>query len=144
MASLVPEGTNVEFRPDASWRWVAFDGCLATRASLRRINLEDNWALVDVDLLQLAPQLIGKQYAAVGFDDIPGTLVQVSLTIDEATLFGRAVLEGRKTATTETRGTFSICVAPSLKAGAPPIPDPQTMHRGTWRFRPLPRRRTQC
>jgi hypothetical protein len=145
MTRLVPRGTIVAFQPQGPWKWEGgFDGCLPVGASFDRIDLEGNRGAVDLDLQQLASQLVGKPYAADGHDDTPGVVLQAKIAIDHGTLCDRVILEGRLAAKADTTGTFRIDCAPSLKAGAPPVPDPLLAHLGIWRIRQVNPTRTCC
>jgi hypothetical protein len=144
MRSLVPAGTIVEFRPQPEWRWVAFDGCVEVSASRDRVELEGHGGIVDEDLVRLAASLVGRQYAAEGYDDVPGTIGQAAVEIDRPTLFHRVVIEGCVAAWTATTGTFRVVCQPSMKAAIPPVPDPLLTHEGTWTIREPAVARTEC
>jgi hypothetical protein len=143
MAHFSPHGIIVEFEPTGPWRWVQFDGCLQVSATLQRMRHHGDSILIDADILNLGPLLVGKQYAADDFDDVPGAVTDAALVIQEATLFARALIEGHKVVCSTTTGTFRVQVLPSVKSGTPPVPDPQPAHQGTWRIRPLGEPRTQ-
>ncbi len=144
MSSLVRSGMVVEFCPTADWRWVEFDGRVRVSAGHHRLDHEGDAGVVDEDLTRLAAELVGRRYVARGFDDEDGAVLEAAVEIDRATLFHRTVIEGRVAAKSDTTGTFRVTCRPSLKSGAPPVPDGQPAHEGTWAILPPAHARTEC
>ena len=129
--SLMHKAT-VEFKPDAGWSWKnGFDGRVELGGFNQSFTFDGDPFILESDVKRLTQELLMKSYAADGFDDIPGVILQASIKIDEATLCKRHEVLGESLATTRTTGKFSICCSPSMKSAVPPVPDPLCMaHQG--------------
>jgi hypothetical protein len=145
MPTLVQAGSRIEFCPDGTWNWYGWDGCLSLSTVQSRADFCESGFIIFSDLQRLGPLLADKPYAAVGYEATPGVTDVAEVSVDENSLCDRMVIEGEKTATSDTTGKFTIAVKlPSFQAGTPPAKDPSATHSGTWRILTPSENRTSC
>jgi hypothetical protein len=128
-------GAKLKFEPDPSWAWVGWDGVLELDAPVtHELTVNGKVALLIEDVLGCGTKLCAKNYKAIGFDSIPGTIVICTISVDESSVSKRLTVGGGKVCGNETNGTFVVACAPSMSGSTPPLPDPMLNHTGTWRF----------
>ena len=133
MHKLLVDGGVIRCTPGPGWSWSGWDGTLSIDAPARELRTEGKGVALAADIARLGLKLQGKIYTATGYADVPGTVLAAQVTCTEGTLSPVVTFAGDKAVTTGTRGeSFLLGLVPSLKAGAPPVPDPTPVKRGTW------------
>jgi Contractile injection system spike tip protein len=132
MAEWAVDGGTVRIEPAAGWSWFVWDGKPSLRCADHGPAADGKPVGLDEDVMKLALQLAGRQYTATGFTDVPGAVTVATVLVDSGTLDRATTCDGRGIVLTTTKGTFVITCVPSIKAGAPPIPDPVPVKQGKW------------
>ncbi|MDB2686766.1 hypothetical protein N9Y42_06100 [Mariniblastus sp.] len=125
----------VSFQPAASWDWDGWNGELDLSTKDLKVVSGGEIVGVESDLVALNTKLAGKRYKGVGFDDIPGVVVNATILVTQSTLSNVAEIAGKKVAHSGTSGKFIVMVSPSFMKSKPPIPDPVICKNGTWEIK---------
>jgi hypothetical protein len=132
MVELTVQGGIVLFKPDSGWQWNGWDGRASIRTDAHPMQVDGQPVAVFNDRKGLESELIGKQYEAQGFDDIPGSVTNSEIMVDSVSLSNHVTCSNKKVALKSTSGRFRLDCLPSYKAGSPPTPDPILMKTGSW------------
>jgi len=133
---IVVDGGVVVFKPiPGVWQWSGFNGEITLDLPPRKMDVGGHSVSLADDIQKLKRQLRGKGYKGTGFNDVPGEVISANIQVIPATLSRASSLGGKSHVLKSTRGTFQIACRPSMRAGAPPIPDPLVMKLGTWSVR---------
>lgn len=121
-AAVVATGT-ILFKPDPGWQWNGWNGKAKFGCRDQGFLIGGNPVALDTDLEQMFQVLLGKQYTAPPYKDIPGTTIVASIRIDASTLCPIWQGAGRKVVTQATCGKFQIQVTPAYLVGNSAYPD---------------------
>jgi hypothetical protein len=133
MHELVVDGAIAKFQTDGTWNWKGWDGRLKLRGSSSAVSVDKRPAVISDDVILLYKDLVGKKYAAIGFEDKVGTVRSAVVRLTESSLSKNASIASNRLLTLKTHGEFTLVCAPSVKKGSPPVPDPFASKReGKW------------
>ena len=128
-------GAQLNLGANPDWAWFGWNGVVDLNVSVtHKLSVDGKFAVLVKDFEAFGAAVIGKQYTAVGFDNVPGTVVNCTISVNMSTVATRLKVGDDMACGAETSGTFVINVVPSMMAGAPPVPDPVQIHSGTWTF----------
>jgi hypothetical protein len=136
MAEVVVKGGKLVLQPGPGWQWFGWDGKveIVAQGTPHPFTVDGAPVILAADVMALAAKVIGKQYKATGFDDVPGVATTALILVDQGTLSKNSQMTSQKVVLATTKGDFQVVCVPSMKAAAPPIPDPVPMKSGTWKI----------
>jgi hypothetical protein len=133
MAEWVVAGAVIQFDPGMGWSWSGWNGRLELDVPDRGLTCDSHPVGIAEDICRMASKLRSKSYRAAGFSDTEETVLNASISVNTESLDEATTCDGKSIVLSSSEGTFEVACTPSLKAGSPPIPDPNPVgKRGRW------------
>lgn len=128
-------GAKISIVP-SQFSWVGWNGSVTIAARENTLSVSDEPVALESDLIEsITKEIIGKQYIATGFADVPGTVVSAVVTVNTSTLHPILSVAGQSVAFGSTSGSIVVLFVPAMKCIPPPgapLPDPVLSKTASW------------
>ncbi len=135
MKPFLTNGAKIKLTPDPGWEWVGWDGELTVSPAKSHLKISESEIIHENDV-PMFKLLQDRPYKATAFPDVVGIIKGESFmaSVEKSTLSDIIEVKRFSPLLLSTIGKFTcIVMSPSIKAGAPPVPDPLLAKTGTWK-----------